>query len=92
MKLNKLELLFIKYTPLVLLTLWGMLFLNHLIRGLVVTPLIPILLVTVFTCCNWYAKNGMYFENYTGTSRDPYIDYEVAVSIAHNGTFFGSNF
>lgn len=63
MKINKLELLFIKYTPLVLLTLWGMLFLNHLIRGLVVTPLIPILLVTVFTCCNWYAKNGMYFRS-----------------------------
>ena len=38
------------------------------------------------------AKNGMYFENYTGTSRDPYIDYEVAVTITHNATFFGSNF
>jgi hypothetical protein len=38
------------------------------------------------------AKNGMYFENYTGTSRDPYIDYEVAVSVTHNATFFGSNF
>ncbi len=39
------------------------------------------------------AKNGMYFENYTGTSRDPYIDYEVAtVTVTHNATFFGSNF
>jgi|LULN01.1.fsa_nt_gb hypothetical protein len=39
------------------------------------------------------AKNGLYFENYTGTSRDPYIDYEVAeATITHNATFFGSNF
>ena len=35
--------------------------------------------------------NGMYFENNTGTSKDPYIDYEVAVS-ANNATFYGSNF
>ena len=39
-------------------------------------------------------KNGLYYQNYTGTSRDPYIDYATTATAAvtHNATFFGSNF
>ena len=38
-------------------------------------------------------KNGLYYQNNTGTSKDPYIDYEVAaVTVTHNATFFGANF
>ena len=40
------------------------------------------------------AKNGMYFENYTGTSRDPYIDYDTTAvaTTTQNAIFFGANF
>ena len=37
-------------------------------------------------------KNGLYFINYTGTSRDPYIDYELAAVTTDNAVFFGCNF
>ena len=37
-------------------------------------------------------RNGMYYEGYTGTSRDPYIDYTLAVAAADNAIFFGTNF
>ena len=37
-------------------------------------------------------KNGLYFINYTGTSRDPYVDYELAVATTDNAVFFGTNF
>ena len=38
-------------------------------------------------------RNGMYYSNYTGTSRDPYIDYTLAPAVAtDNATFFGANF
>ena len=33
---------------------------------------------------------GMYYTNYTGTSRDPYIS--VTEGVADNATFFGANF
>ena len=36
------------------------------------------------------AKNGVYYTDYTGTSRDPYIDYTVAAT--DNAVFFGTNF
>ena len=36
--------------------------------------------------------NGTYFQNYTGTSRDPYIDYTPAVTATDNSVFFGCNF
>jgi len=34
---------------------------------------------------------GLYYSDYTGTSRDPYIDYTVATA-GDNATFFGCNF
>jgi len=38
-------------------------------------------------------RNGVYFTNYTGTSRDPYIDYDLAaVASTDNAIFFGTNF
>ena len=37
-------------------------------------------------------RNGMYYANYTGTSRDPKIDYEVASAVTDNAIFFGTNF
>ncbi len=38
-------------------------------------------------------RNGVYYSDYTGTSRDPYIDYDlVAVAVTDNATFFGANF
>ena len=38
-------------------------------------------------------KNGLYYINYTGTSRDPYIDYTLAtVTPTDNAIFFGTNF
>ena len=36
--------------------------------------------------------NGTHFQNYTGTSRDPYIDYTPAVTATDNSVFFGCNF
>jgi len=37
--------------------------------------------------------SGMYYADYTGTSRDPYIKYTpAAVASADNATFFGANF
>lgn len=39
---------------------------------------------------------GMYFEDNSGTSKDPYIDYteaeEEEESVTHNSVFFGTNF
>ena len=35
-------------------------------------------------------KNGIYYSNYTGTSRDPYIEYTL--DPGNNGLFFGANF
>ena len=32
-------------------------------------------------------RTGVYYTNYTGTSRDPYIEYEL-----DNAVFFGTNF
>ena len=38
-------------------------------------------------------RNGIYYTNYTGTSRDPYIDYELAaITATDNSIFFGTNF
>ena len=38
-------------------------------------------------------RNGLYYQNYTGTSRDPYVDYTLAaVTAADNAVFFGTNF
>ena len=37
-------------------------------------------------------RNGLYYTNYTGTSRDPYIDYELAPTATDNSIFFGTNF
>ena len=37
-------------------------------------------------------RNGLYYTNYTGTSRDPYIDYDLAVVAEDNAIFFGTNF
>ena len=41
-----------------------------------------------------YADNrcGLYYTDYTGTSRDPYIDYTLAVATTDNSVFFGCNF
>ena len=36
-------------------------------------------------------RNGMYLSNYTGTTRDPYIDYELETP-ADSAIFFGANF
>ena len=37
-------------------------------------------------------RNGLYYTNYTGTSRDPYIDYTLAPTTTDNSVFFGCNF
>ena len=38
-------------------------------------------------------RNGLYYINYTGTSRDPYVDYTLAtVTTTDNAIFFGTNF
>ena len=38
-------------------------------------------------------RNGISYINYTGTSRDPYIDYDLAaVASTDNAIFFGTNF
>ena len=38
-------------------------------------------------------RNGVYYENQTGTSLDPYIDYTLAaVTTTDNAVFFGCNF
>ena len=37
-------------------------------------------------------RNGLYYTNYTGTSRDPYIDYTLAPTVSDNAVFFGTNF
>jgi len=38
-------------------------------------------------------RNGMRYTDYTGTSRDPYVDYTLAaVTAADNAIFFGTNF
>ena len=37
-------------------------------------------------------RNGLYFANYTGTSRDPYIDYTLTPTVSDNSVFFGTNF
>ena len=37
-------------------------------------------------------RNGLYYVNYTGTSRDPYIDYTLAPTTTDNAVFFGTNF
>ena len=37
-------------------------------------------------------RNGLYYVNYTGTSRDPYIDYTLAPTTTDNAIFFGTNF
>ena len=37
-------------------------------------------------------RNGLHYTNYTGTSRDPYIDYTLASTVTDNSVFFGCNF
>ena len=37
-------------------------------------------------------RNGFYYTNNTGTSKDPYIDYELAAVATDNSLFFGCNF
>ena len=37
-------------------------------------------------------RNGFYYTNYTGTSRDPYLDYELATVATDNAILFGTNF
>ena len=37
-------------------------------------------------------RNGVAYTNYTGTSRDPYIDYTLAPTVTDNSVFFGCNF
>ena len=38
-------------------------------------------------------RTGVTFMEYTGTSRDPYLDYTAAtVAVTENATFFGANF
>ena len=37
-------------------------------------------------------RTGAYYANYTGTSRDPYIDYTLAPTATDNSVFFGCNF
>ena len=41
-----------------------------------------------------YSDNrcGLYYTDYTGTSRDPYIDYTLAPAVSDNAVFFGTNF
>ena len=35
---------------------------------------------------------GLYYSAYTGTSRDPYIDYTLTPTTTDNAVFFGTNF
>ena len=46
------------------------------------------------TPTNSTGRNGLYYANYTGTSRNTYIDYDLAavVTTADNAIFFGTNF
>ena len=37
-------------------------------------------------------RSGLHYINYTGTSRDPYIDYVLATAAVDNSIFFGCNF
>jgi hypothetical protein len=37
-------------------------------------------------------RNGITYTEYTGTSRDPYIDYTLAPVATDNSVFFGTNF
>ena len=37
-------------------------------------------------------RNGVTYTNYTGTSRDPYIDYTLAPTVSDKAVFFGTNF
>tara|TARA_R100001594_G_scaffold3221_2_gene12303 strand:+ start:9231 stop:9920 length:690 start_codon:yes stop_codon:yes gene_type:complete len=39
-------------------------------------------------------RNGLYYQNSSGTSRDPYIDYDTTAvaTTADNAIFFGANF
>jgi hypothetical protein len=37
-------------------------------------------------------RNGLYFTDNTGTSKDPYIDYTLAPTATDNSVFFGCNF
>ena len=37
-------------------------------------------------------RNGLHYINYTGTSRDPYIDYTLEPTVSDNSVFFGTNF
>ena len=39
-----------------------------------------------------YVRTGFHWANYTGTSRDPYIDYTLAPTATDNSVFFGCNF
>ena len=39
-----------------------------------------------------FNRTGVSFMEYTGTSRDPYLEYTVAVAVTDNATFFGANF
>ena len=42
---------------------------------------------------NYDGITGMYYTDNTGTSKDPYIDYEAAVvSVTYDANFFGANF
>ena len=45
-----------------------------------------------FTGTGFGVLIGTYYADYTGTSRDPYIDYSVASAVTYNATFFGANF
>ena len=37
-------------------------------------------------------RNGLYFADNSGTSKDPYIDYTLAPTDTSNAIFFGCNF
>ena len=37
-------------------------------------------------------RNGLYFADNSGTSKDPYIDYTLAAVVSDNAIFFGTNF
>ena len=50
--MNKIESIFIKYTPLVLFLLILAIFINHLLRGLVVTPFIPLIVIAYINLIN----------------------------------------
>ena len=40
-----------------------------------------------------YVRHQVYFANYSGTSRDPYLNISyVAAAVTDNATFFGANF